>query len=72
MVLLRDLIQAIDRLTEKSLGMRVKYCLIAINEQIIEDIDQDLFTIIFNYLISYNELFRGKIFHHRAHRSTGY
>jgi hypothetical protein len=48
MVLLRDLIQAIDRLTEKSLGMRVKYCLIAINEQIIEDIDQDFFTIIFN------------------------
>jgi hypothetical protein len=48
MVLLRDLIQAIDRLTEKSIGMRVEYCLIAINDQIIEDIYQDIFTIIFS------------------------
>jgi hypothetical protein len=52
MVLLRDLIQAIDRLTEKSIWTGVNYCLIAIYDRIIETLYHGFLSLFINDLKS--------------------
>ena len=56
MVLLRDLIQAIDRLTEKSIWTGVNYCLIAIYDRIIETLYHEFKYLFFNNLKSLTAL----------------